>query len=96
MLRNFHHREHRVRRDGWEGKKGSDPDPKPFPAGLCALCALCGETLDPAGNRPVPLRRERLYLLALGQRYLLQVPLALGEIQELNLLGLQAEHLRVF
>jgi len=50
----FHHREHRVHRDGWEVKKGSEPDPEPFASGLCGLCALCGETPDRTGGRQVP------------------------------------------
>ena len=36
------------------GRKASDPDPKPFPSGLCGLCALCGETPDRAGGHQVP------------------------------------------
>jgi hypothetical protein len=32
------------------GKKGSDPDPKPFLSGLCGPCALCGETPYRAGG----------------------------------------------
>ena len=47
----FHHREHR---DGPEGKKGSEPDPKPFLSGLCGLFALCGETPDRAIGRKIP------------------------------------------
>jgi len=50
----FHHREHRDHRDRSEGRKGSDPDPNPFPSGLCGLCALCGETPDRAGGHQVP------------------------------------------
>jgi hypothetical protein len=36
----FHHREHRGRKE-----RVSDPDPNPsfLPIRLCALCALCGE-----------------------------------------------------
>jgi hypothetical protein len=74
------------------GRKDSGPDPKPFPSGLCALC---GKTPDRAGGR-APCAGERLYLFAFGQRYLLQVARSLGEIQELDLLGLQPEDLRVF
>ena len=40
----FHHRERGEHRDGSEGKEGLDPDPEPFPSGLCGLSALCGET----------------------------------------------------
>jgi hypothetical protein len=40
--------------DWKEGRKGSEPDPEPFPSGLGGLCALCGETPDRAGRRQIP------------------------------------------
>jgi hypothetical protein len=35
-------------------KEGFGSDPKPFLSGLCALCALCGETPDRTVGRQVP------------------------------------------
>jgi len=42
----------------------SEPDPKLFLSGLCALCALCGETPDRAGGRVSPEEFDRAAVTA--------------------------------